>query len=209
MLAALSTPAKQKGKRKREVAMYFKARRTNRRNMGKPQPQSKERIIIEDAPTEKKEDSPSKISITYERGSPETSTWKERIRLMDTKTILQEAKNSLQEMLTKLKETGKLEQEAEKQSQEEDKTEEIPEPSPQPNLGSYYNLLDGGKIIPHKFTIPFFFELEQERIRTHTWMKISKSNGVVYIGHIEEQLKELRMELAMVRHIESIKRAQL
>ena len=127
VLAALSTPTKQKGKRKRETSMYFKAKRSTRIKVGKPQPPPKEPIIITDAPTKKKEESPSKISITYERGSPKTSTWKEKIRLMDTKTVLQEAKTSLQEMLSKLKETEKLEEEIEKQSQEEDKTEEIPE----------------------------------------------------------------------------------
>jgi len=51
--------------------------------------------------------------------------------------------------------------------------------------------------------------LEQERVRTHTWMKIAKSKGVADIGHMEEQLKELRRELAMVRHTKSSKRAQL
>lgn len=80
---------------------------------------------------------------------------------MDTNTVLQEAKTSLQETMSKLKETNKLEEEAVKQLQEEDKTKEIHEPSHQPNLGSYYNLLDGGKIIPQKFAIPLFFELEQ------------------------------------------------
>jgi len=120
---------------------------------------------------------------------------------MDTKIVLQEAKTSLQEMLAKLKETEKLEEEAAKQSQEKDKN------SPQPSFGSYYNLLDGGKIIPQKFATPLFFELEQERISIHTWMKIAKSKGVVDIGHMEEHLKELIRDLAMVRHTESIKRA--
>lgn len=95
VLAALSTPAKQKRKRKRETSMYFKARRSTRIKVGKPYPPSKDPIIIEDAPTEKNEESPSKISITYERRSPKISTWKERIRLMDTKAVLQEAKTSL------------------------------------------------------------------------------------------------------------------
>lgn len=36
VLAALSMPAKEKGKRKREAAMYFKARRSTRINVGKP-----------------------------------------------------------------------------------------------------------------------------------------------------------------------------
>jgi len=74
VLAALITPTKQKGKRKMETSMYFKARRSTRIKVGKPQPPPKEPITITDAPTEKKEESPSKISITYERGSPKTST---------------------------------------------------------------------------------------------------------------------------------------
>jgi hypothetical protein len=46
---------------------------------GKPQPPSSSPITIEDAPTSPKERSPSKISVTYERGSPKTTTWKERM----------------------------------------------------------------------------------------------------------------------------------
>jgi len=65
-------------------------------------------------------------------------------------------------------------------------------------LGSYYNFLEAGKIIPQKFTVPVFLALEEERVRTHTWMKIAKSKGVIDIGPLEEQLKEARRELAMV-----------
>lgn len=72
--------------------------------------------------------------------------------------------------LAKLKKTEKLEKKAEEQTQEEDKEKDILEPGPQPNLGSYYNLLEGGKIIPQKFAVPLFFDLEKERVRTHTWM---------------------------------------
>ena len=128
--------------------MYFKGRRSTKIKVGKPQTPSKEPIIIEDEPIEKKEESPSKISITYERGSPKTSTWKERIKVIDSKVVLQQAQTSLQETLAKLKEIEQLEEKAAEQSQEEGKAKEIPEPSSQPNLGSYYNLLKGGKIIP-------------------------------------------------------------
>lgn len=46
MLVALSTPPKQKGKRKRQTSMFFKARRSTRIKVGRPQPQSKESITI-------------------------------------------------------------------------------------------------------------------------------------------------------------------
>jgi len=39
-------------------------------------------------------------------------------------------------------------------------------------------------------------------------MKITKSKGVEDIGNMEENLKELTRELAMVRHVESCKRAK-
>lgn len=207
--AALNTPTKQKGKRKRQTSMYFKAWRSTSIKVGKPQPPLKEPIIIEDAHTMTKEESLSKISITYERGSPKTSTWKEMIKLMDSKAVLQEAQTSLQETLTKLKETEKLEKKAQEHSQEEGKAKEIPQPRPQPNLGSYYNLLEGGKIIPQKFAVPLFFELEKETVRTHTWMQIEKSKGVEDIGHMENKLREMSRELRMVRHTKSIRRAQL
>ena len=101
---------------------------------------------------------------------------------MDSKTVLQEAEKALQETQAKLKEIEKLEEKAAKQPQEEERIEEILEPSPQPSLGSYYNLLEAGKIIPQKFVVPLFFALEEERIRTHTWMRIAKSKGVADIG---------------------------
>lgn len=95
ILDVLSTLAKPKGKRKRQPSMYFKARKSTRIKAGKPQPPSKEPIIIEDVPTATKEDYPSKTPITYERGSPKTSTWKERIKLVDSNTILHEVQTSL------------------------------------------------------------------------------------------------------------------
>ena len=40
-------------------------------------------------------------------------------------------------------------------------------------------------------------------------MKIAKSKGVADIGPLEEQLKEARRELAMVKHVESSQQAKL
>jgi len=40
-------------------------------------------------------------------------------------------------------------------------------------------------------------------------MRISKSKGVVDIGPLEEQVKESRKELAMVRHVGSSQRTKL
>lgn len=76
-------------------------------------------------------------------------------------------------------------------------------------MGSYHNLLEVGKIIPQKFLVPLFFALEEERVRTHTWMRIAKSKGMVEIGPLEEQFKQSRKELAMVRHVESSRQAKL
>ena len=66
MLATLSRSPKQKGKRKRETPMYFKARRSTRIKVGRPKPQSKEPMTIEDATTKQKKESHSKITINYE-----------------------------------------------------------------------------------------------------------------------------------------------
>ena len=49
----------------------------------------------------------------------------------------------------------------------EGESQEMQEPSPQPNLSSYYRFIKGGRVIPHKISIPLFFELEKERGRTH------------------------------------------
>jgi len=57
--------------------------------------------------------------------------------------------------------------------------------------------------------VPLFFELEKERVKTHTWMQIEKSKRVEDIWHMENKLREMSRELSMVRHTESIRRAQL
>ena len=88
MLATLSTSPKQKGKRKREPSMYVKVRRSMRIKIGRPQPPTKEQITIVETPATQKERSPSKVSITYEQGSPKTSTWRERMKMLDTKASL-------------------------------------------------------------------------------------------------------------------------
>jgi len=131
------------------------------------------------------------------------------MKMLDTKASLQDVRTVLQETLARLKEIEEMEGEAAKSPQEEEKVENIVEPSPQPSLGSYYNFLEVGKIIPQKFTVPLFLALEEERVRTHTSMKITKSKGVADIGPQEDQLKEGRKELAMVRHVESSQWAKL
>ena len=75
VLAGLYTPPKPKDKRKRETPLYFKARRSVRIKTGKPQAQSSSPIVIEDTPTSPKEKSPSKVIVTYEKGSPKKNTW--------------------------------------------------------------------------------------------------------------------------------------
>lgn len=184
-LATLSTSPKQKGKRKRDPSLYFKARRSMRIKTGRPQPPSKEPITIVDTPITQKDRSPCKAAITYEQGSSKTPTWRERMKMLDTKASLQDAETILQETLARLKETEAMEGEAAKSPQREEKVEHIMEPSPQPSLGSYYNFLEAGKIIPQKFPMPLFLALEEERVRIHTWMKLTKSKGVADIGPLE------------------------
>jgi len=125
------------------------------------------------------------------------------MKMLDTKASLQDVETILQETLSRLKEIAEMESELAKSPQKEEKVENIMELSPHPSLGSYYNFFEANKIIPQKFTVPLFLALEEERVRTHTWMKIAKSKGVADIGPLEEKLKEARRELAMVRHVES------
>ena len=47
---------------------------------------------------------------------------------------------------------------------------ELQEPSPQPSLRSYYKFIEGGRIIPQKFVVTLFYELEVEIGRTHKGM---------------------------------------
>jgi alkylhydroperoxidase/carboxymuconolactone decarboxylase family protein YurZ len=96
-------------------------------------------------------------------------------------------------------------------TQQETKKEdlELREPSPQPNLNSYYGFIEGGKAIPQNFFIPLFFELEKERAKTQRWMQIAKSKGVENVGHMEEKLKEMGRELSNIRDKEAMMEAQL
>ncbi len=100
-LTALSTPIKPKQKRKRQTSMYFRARKSTRIKTGKHQPSSKVPITIEDSPSAKVKESPSKTPITYERGTPRSSTWKGKAVLQDRKPKLQGAETVLQETLSK------------------------------------------------------------------------------------------------------------
>jgi len=90
-----------------------------------------------------------------------------------------------------------------------EEAQELQEPEPQPNIDSYYRLLEGGKIIPLKFAILMFFKLEKERVTTDRWMQIAKSIGVEDIGHMEEKLMEMDRELSALRDREAITRSHL
>ncbi|WP_431002901.1 hypothetical protein, partial [Klebsiella pneumoniae] len=72
-------------------------RRSMRIKNGRPQPLSKEPITILDTPATQKERSPSKASINYEQGSPKSSTWRERMKMLDIKASLQDAETVLRE----------------------------------------------------------------------------------------------------------------
>ena len=83
MLATLSTSPKQKEKQKREPSMYFKARRSTRIKTSRPkEKQSKGPITIVETPSKQM------TSITYERGSPKTSTWKEMMENLNSEASL-------------------------------------------------------------------------------------------------------------------------
>jgi len=76
---------------------------------------------------------------------------------------------------------------------------EMQEPSPQPNLSSYYKFIEGGRVIPQKIVISLFFELEAERGRTNRWMQIAKSKKVEDVVLMEEKLLEMGKELSELR----------
>jgi len=92
-LTALSTQVKQKQKRKIKASMYFTATKSTRIKTGNPQPPSKTPINIEDSPSTKVKEYPSKTHKTYERRITRSSTWKEKVILKDPKLDLQGNKN--------------------------------------------------------------------------------------------------------------------
>lgn len=129
--------------------------------------------------------------------------------LQDTQKDLQEAEAILQETLLNLQDTQKLDKEGSVQQETKKEDPELREPSPQPNLDSYYRFIEWGRVVPQKFSIPLFFELEKERARTHRWMQIAKSKGVDDIGLMEENIKEMGRELSSLRDREAMMKAQL
>lgn len=102
-----------------------------------------------------------------------------------------------------------LQEEETTPKEEENGIHELQNPDAQPNLESYYKFVEGGRIIPEKFSIPFFFELEKERGRTHRWMQISKSKKVEDMGLMEEKVIEQKKELNNLRLRDLIIREQL
>ena len=84
---------------------------------------------------------------------------------------------------------------------------ELREPCGQPNLHSYYRF-EASRFIPQKISIPLFFKIEEERLRTHRWMQTAKSKREEDIGHMEEKIKEMGRELSSVRDIEAILKTQ-
>lgn len=76
---------------------------------------------------------------------------------------------------------------------------EFQQTTAQPNLSSYYQFIEGGRLIPEKFSIPLFYELERQMGHTHERMQIAKARNVEYVGIMEEKLSEMGIELANVR----------
>lgn len=134
---------------------------------------------------------------------------KGKVILQDTQQNLQEVELVLQDTRLNLQETQNLEKEVGQQQVTKEEDPISKEPSPKPNLDSYYMFIEGGRVIPQNFSIPLFFELEKERDRTHRWMQITKSKGVEDIGHMEEKLKEMCRELSSLRDREAITKNQL
>ena len=60
-----------------------------------------------------------------------------------------------------------MEKEGGQQQETKEEDPKSKEPSPQPNLGPYYESIEGGMVIPKKISIPLFFELEKERDKSY------------------------------------------
>ena len=167
-LIVLSTSVKQKLKRRRQATLYFRTRKSIRIKQGKPQISTKIPIEIEDSSTPRdKMPSPKSPIIYVRRSSMRSTSLQGKAILQDPQQNLQEAKLVLQYTLQKLQETQKLEGKVGEQQETKEEDPKTKEPSPQPNLDSYYQFIEGGRVIPQKFAIPLFFKLEKERARTH------------------------------------------
>jgi len=138
-LPALSTPIKQKGKRMRQTPLYFRTRKSTRIKQGKPQTSTKIPIEIEYYPTQRDKMPSPKSPITYvRRPNTRSTSSKGKAILQDPQQNLQEAKTILHDTLLKLHEAQKLESKVGEKQETKEEDPETKEPSPQPNLDSYY-----------------------------------------------------------------------
>ena len=105
--------------------------------------------MIEDLPPQKEKMPSPKSPITYVRRPMTRSTSsKGKAILQDTQQNLQEEKTVLQDTLLNLQEAQKLERKIGEQRETKEEDPETKEPSPQPNLDSYYRFIEGGRVIP-------------------------------------------------------------
>ena len=103
-----------------------------------------------------------KSSITYvRRPITRSASSKGKCILQDTQHDLQEVEEILEETLLNLQETQISDKEGSMQQETKKEDPKLREPSPQPNLDSYYRFIEGVSVIPQKFSIPLFFELEK------------------------------------------------
>ena len=109
-----------------------------------------------------------KHPITYKRRHVTRSTSSKGKDIpQDALQDLQEAEAVLQETLLNLQETQKLDKEGSMQEETKREDPELREPSPQPNLDSYYRFIEGLMVIPQKISSHYSLSLrkkEQEHI---------------------------------------------
>lgn len=167
-LTTIITPIIKKGKRQRQTPLYFKTSKSTRIRQGKPQTPTKIPIVIQDSPKKQEKIPSPKSLITYVRIPMTRSTSsKGKEILQDTQHYLEEAETILHDTLLNLQETQKLENEGGQQQETKEKDPNLKEPSPQHNLDSCYRFFEGGRVLPQKFAIPLFFELEKQRAKIH------------------------------------------
>lgn len=71
---------------------------------------------------------------------------------------------------------------------------------------SYYSWIEVGKVLPIHLATVLFFELKKEKDRTHKWKQIIESTGVDDVGRMEEEMKNMRVDIVLLKFNEDIRK---
>jgi len=74
---------------------------------------------------------------------------------------------------------------------------------------SFYSWIEAGKALPVPLAPQLFLAVKQEKVETHQRKRIAQSKGVNDITKMEDEMKRMREEMALLRFDETNRREHL